>query len=96
MSRILSAIACCACLGAVLLISGCSDAVEPVTPVYKTNLPKEEIRNSQFEKVFPLHYKTYLRNDESTIMTEYGGSVPYNKHDNVNPLLKATSMRSRI
>ncbi len=86
MSRILSAIACCACLGAVLLISGCSDAVEPVTPVYKTNLPKEEIRNSQFEKVFPLHYKTYLRNDESTIMTEYGGSVPYNKHDNVNPL----------
>ncbi|GFM33924.1 ammonia-forming cytochrome c nitrite reductase subunit c552 [Desulfovibrio subterraneus] len=83
-----SAVAGVIVVGAAIALTGCSDAVEPVTPTYKTNLDKAEIRNSEFGKVFPLHYQTYLRNDEDKIMTEYGGSVPYNKHDNVNPLPK--------
>lgn len=31
-------------------------------------------------------YKSYLKNNESTEMTEYAGSVPHNKHDGINPL----------
>jgi nitrite reductase (cytochrome c-552) len=65
---------------------GCSDPKEPTPPVFKTKLSEEEIRNSAFKPEFPLHYETYLRNNESEIMTEYNGSVPYNKNDNVNPL----------
>ncbi len=75
-----------ATIAAMVAIAGCSTAEEPLTPVYKTGLGKEEIRNSAFEKKFPLQYATYLRNDESTTMTEYGGSVPYNKNDDQNPL----------
>ncbi|MFV0349829.1 MAG: ammonia-forming cytochrome c nitrite reductase subunit c552, partial [Halodesulfovibrio sp.] len=83
-----SAVAGVFVVGAAIALTGCSDAVEPVTPTYKTNLDKAEIRNSEFGKVFPLHYQTYQRNNEDKIMTEYGGSVPYNKHDNVDPLPK--------
>ncbi|MCU0598696.1 MAG: ammonia-forming cytochrome c nitrite reductase subunit c552 [Desulfobacterales bacterium] len=68
------------------LFAGCSDVTEPTPPIYKTQLGEEEIRNSAFKTEFPLHYETYLRNNESEIMTEYGGSIPYNKHDNVHPL----------
>lgn len=67
---------------------GCSDVSEPTVPQFKTKLSSDEIRNSVFKVEFPLHYETYLRNNESQIMTEYGGSVPYDKHDNVNPLPK--------
>jgi len=73
-------------VGCALALSACSDVSEPKTPEFKTKLKSEEIRNSAFKAEFPLHYETYLRNNESEIMTEYGGSVPYNKHDNVNPL----------
>ncbi len=73
-------------VGCALALSACSDATDPKTPEFKTKLKSEEIRNSAFKAEFPLHYETYLRNNESEIMTEYGGSVPYNKHDNVNPL----------
>lgn len=69
-----------------LCMAGCSDVSEPRNPEYKTGLPSDEIRNSAFKADFPLQYETYLRNNESEIMTEYGGSVAYSKHDDVNPL----------
>jgi len=73
-------------LACIPLFDGCTDVSEPTPPTYQTGLPEEEIRNSAFQSKFPLHYETYKRNNESEIMTEYGGSVAYNKHDNVNPL----------
>jgi nitrite reductase (cytochrome c-552) len=70
-----------------LALAACTaDVSDPKTPEFKTDLPEKEIRNSPFKKEFPLHYETFLRNDESEIMTEYGGSVAYNKNDDVNPL----------
>ncbi|WP_305044755.1 ammonia-forming cytochrome c nitrite reductase subunit c552 [Geoalkalibacter sp.] len=33
-------------------------------------------------------YGTYLKNKDDTQMTEYGGSVPHDKHDGINPLPK--------
>lgn len=67
--------------------AGCSDvSTELKTPVYKTKLTAEEIRNSAFKPEFPKQYASYERNDETTVMTEYKGSVPFNKNDNVNPL----------
>jgi nitrite reductase (cytochrome c-552) len=71
---------------AALGFSACSDVPELTVPVYQTKLPSEEIKNSAFKAEFPRHYDYYLRNDESEIMTEYNGSVPYNKHNNVDPL----------
>ena len=75
-------------VGMALALSACSEATEPVPPTFKTSLKSDEIKNSAFKSEFPLHYETYLRNNESEIMTEYGGSVAYDKHDNVNPLPK--------
>ncbi len=72
--------------GIISFLTGCSEPEAPVTPEFKTSLAEDEIRNSVFQAEFPKHYETYLRNNESEIMTEYGGSVAYSKHDNVNPL----------
>ncbi|MDO9263573.1 MAG: ammonia-forming cytochrome c nitrite reductase subunit c552 [Desulfosalsimonadaceae bacterium] len=72
--------------GMISFLSGCSEPETPATPEFKTSLKEEEIRNSAFKPEFPLHYETFERNNESKIMTEYGGSVAYSKHDNVNPL----------
>ena len=72
-----------------LPLGGCDAAdvkTELKTPVYKTGLPEKEIRNSAFKNVFPDQYASFKRNDESEIMTEYKGSVPFLKNDNVNPL----------
>ena len=73
-------------VGLALALTACSDVSDPKTPEFKTKLKSEEIKNSAFKAEFPLHYETFLRNNESEIMTEYGGSVAYNKHDGVNPL----------
>ena len=73
-------------LALLVTFAACSKADKPVPPVYKTDLAADEIRNSVFKELFPLHYETYLRNNESEIMTEYNGSVAYSKHDSVNPL----------
>ena len=74
---------------ALLLAAGCSDVTtELKTPKYKTGLAATETKNSAFGKVFPKEYATWQRNDESTMMTKYKGSVPYRKNDNVNPLPK--------
>jgi nitrite reductase (cytochrome c-552) len=74
--------------GAALVLIGCSDAQEPLAPKYKTKLAKDELRNSAFGKEFPQEYATYLRNNETEIMTEYKGSVAFRKNDGVNPLPK--------
>ena len=73
-------------IGLALALTACSDFSEPKTPEFKTKLKSDEIKNSAFKAEFPLHYETYLRNNETEIMTEYGGSVAYNKHDNIKPL----------
>jgi len=65
--------------GLALALTACSDFSEPKTPVFKTKLKSDEIKNSAFKAEFPLHYETFLRNNESEIMTEYGGSVAYGK-----------------
>ncbi len=70
------------------LFFGCAEIPEPKAPSYKTDLPETTVTNKPFEKPFPLQYKTYLRNDEDTIMTEYKGSVPFRKNDDVNQLPK--------
>ncbi|MCG5495079.1 ammonia-forming cytochrome c nitrite reductase subunit c552 [Ectothiorhodospira variabilis] len=31
-------------------------------------------------------YESYLKNNDDTVMTEFGGSVPHRKHDDFNPL----------
>ena len=70
----------------VLLLSACSDVSELQAPVYDTGLSSEEIRNSVFKDKFPAQYAYYQRNDESQVMTEYNGSVPYEKHNWADPL----------
>jgi nitrite reductase (cytochrome c-552) len=73
-------------LGLGLALTGCSEVSEPKTPEFKTKLASEETKNSAFKAEFPLHYETYLRNNDDKAMTEYGGSVPHSKNDGVNPL----------
>ncbi len=68
------------------VLAGCSDVTELKTPVFKTRIAAEETRSSAFKAEFPQQYASYQRNDESTVMTEFNGSVPFNKNDNVNPL----------
>jgi nitrite reductase (cytochrome c-552) len=71
----------------LLVLAGCSsEPTEPKTPQFNTKLAADEVRNSPFKAEFPLHYQTYERNNESEIMTDYNGSVPYSKHNNVDPL----------
>jgi nitrite reductase (cytochrome c-552) len=87
MSRIARLFSIALCATAALCF-GCSEISDPVSPSYKTELQEATVTSSPFQELFPLHYQTYLRNDEDTIMTEYKGSVPYRKNDNVNPLPK--------
>jgi nitrite reductase (cytochrome c-552) len=68
------------------ILSGCSDVSDLKTPVFKTKLAADETRNSAFKKEFPQQAASYERNDESTVMTEFNGSVPFNKNDNASPL----------
>lgn len=75
-------------LAGLLLLGACTEIPEPRTPSYQTTLAATETRNQAFEKDFPLHYQSYLNNRETTQMTEYAGSVPHDKHDDVNPLPK--------
>ncbi|MDR2050358.1 MAG: ammonia-forming cytochrome c nitrite reductase subunit c552 [Deltaproteobacteria bacterium] len=86
MSRKLLILLIMAACAALIALIGCSDAEEPLTPTYKTSLAKDELRVSAFGRQFPQEYTTFLRNNESEIMTEFKGSVPYHKNDDVNPL----------
>ena len=73
----------------MLLFVGC-DSVESElkTPLYKTGLADNVTQTSKLKDQFPRQYDSYRKNDESTIMTEYKGSVPFRKNDNVNGLPK--------
>lgn len=62
------------------LATGCTEIPEPKTPSYETTLDAAENKNSAFEEFFPIHYQTYLQNNDDSQMTEYGGSVPHEKH----------------
>ena len=78
-----------AVLACSLISAGCQDdTYEVKTPVYQSGLPANTLDASKFEKAFPLQYASYRQNDESSVMTEYKGSVNYRKNDNVNPLPK--------
>ena len=68
------------------VLTGCPGVAELKAPVFKTKIAAEETRNSAFKAEFPQQYASYQRNDESTVMTEFNGSVPFNKNDNVSPL----------
>lgn len=80
-------IAVTALMGSALL-SGCSDDVttELKTPTYKTGLAADELRTSAFKAAFPKQSESFQKNNESTVMTEYKGSVPYMKNNDTDPL----------
>ena len=68
-------------LAAALLasLSGCGDVSEPKSPEYKTGLSADEIKSKAFSEQFPLQYQSYLSNKEDTFMSDYAGSVPWDK-----------------
>lgn len=71
------------------LVGGCNDvSTELKAPVYSTSIKEDSTRISDFKKDFPLQYASYMKNNESEVMTEYKGSVNFRKNDNVNPLPK--------
>lgn len=74
-----------ALLGSLLLV-GCSDVEEPKAPTFKSGRPTDTLKSSEFKEAFPRQYASYRQNDESSVMTEYKGSIPFHKNDNVNPL----------
>ncbi len=84
-SRVAGMAVLCAVTG---FVAGCSDVAttELKTPVYKTKLAAGELRNSAFRAEFPDQYASYLKNDESEVMTEYKGSVNFNKENMWDPL----------
>ena len=87
-SNIHKALGAAALLGMVLL-TGCQDvSTDLKPPKYKTSIPENATRISSFKTEFPQQYASYMKNNETSVMTEYKGSIPYNKNDNVNPLPK--------
>ena len=85
-SNIHKALGAAALLGMVLL-AGCQDvSTDLKPPKYKTGISENETRISAFQKEFPQQYASYMKNNETSVMTEYKGSIPYHKNDNVNPL----------
>ncbi len=70
-----------------MVIVGCQGNVPPpITPTFETGLSATEDNNLAFKKLFPLHFQSYLNNNDDSQMTEYGGSVPHDKHDGINQL----------
>ncbi len=78
----------------IFSLAGCSgDIKEPMTPKYKTNLAKGELKSAAFGKEFPLQYVTYQRNTltpEQAVATTtmFKSSIPFRKNDDVNQLPK--------
>lgn len=72
---LMSAALICALAGA-----GCEEKHEVKTPVYTSGLPADTLSAAPFKEVFPRQYASYRQNDESQVMTEYKGSVPFQKH----------------
>ena len=93
-SNIHKALGAAALLGMVLL-TGCQDvSTDLKPPKYKTSIPENATRISSFKTEFPQQYASYMKNNETKVMTEYKGSIPYNKNDNVNPCPKGSSTPS--
>ena len=72
---------------AVSLMAGCSNqAEEPVVPTYKTGLKASERNSSEFGKVFPQQYNSYLKNSEDGLDTEtrFKASFHFRKNDDKN------------
>ena len=77
----------CAALG---LAAGCDDVstAELKTPVYKTGLKdSDDNKTSAFRKDFPLQAASYDRNNESTFMSKYKGSVNFMKNLNSGEII---------
>ncbi len=73
----------------LVLAGGCNDvSTDLKAPTYSTSIKQDATRISDFQKDFPLQYASYMKNNESQVMTEYKGSVNFRKNDNVNPLPK--------
>ena len=82
-----------AALVCAMASTGCQDDYEVKTPSYKTGLAADTLSAAPFEKVFPRQYASYRQNDESAVMTEYKGSVPFQKHLD-DPLPRASPRTS--
>ncbi len=76
--------------GGIVVAANYSGVKEPMVPTYATNLAAKELSNEAFGKEFPLHFASYLLNNQSDekTMTRFKGSIPFRKNDNVNPLPK--------
>ena len=72
---------------AAALLCGCNDvSTELKPPTFRTGLKDGELKMSAFKTEFPAQYASYMKNNETEVMTEYKGSVEFRKNDNVNPL----------
>lgn len=71
------------------LLSGCNDVkTELKTPMYNTGIKEDETSQVPFKQYFPLEYASYEKTKESEIMTEYKGSIAYDKNNMHDPLPK--------
>ena len=70
----------------LLLAAGSTCFAEKITFDMVQDVDLSHQSNLQFRNL--PQYQTYLKNNEDTQMTEYGGSVPHRKHDDFNPLPK--------
>jgi len=88
-SKLILGVAGIAAVAGLAVLAGLKDVgTELKAPTYNTSIKADETRSGAFKNEFPSQYASYMKNDESTVMTEYKGSVPFGKHDNVNPLPK--------
>ena len=69
-----------------LSCAACDDNFSVKEPTFKSGLPEFDNKASDFAKAFPRQYASYRKNDESTQMTEYKGSVNFQKHNGFDPL----------
>lgn len=70
----------------LLLAAGSTCFAEKVTFEMVQDVDLSHQSNLRFQNL--PQYQSYLKNNEDTQMTEYGGSVPHRKHDDFNPLPK--------
>ncbi|GAX90857.1 ammonia-forming cytochrome c nitrite reductase subunit c552 [Effusibacillus lacus] len=66
--------------GMALIVAGCSNSQQNAVPKIQTNIPDAEPDSKVWGKVFPLQYESYLKNNEATTETRYGGSKPVSKY----------------
>lgn len=87
--RFFTSVVLIAAFSCMTFLVGCKDvSTDLKAPTYTTRIDKNETKSSAFQKQFPSQYASYMKNNESEVMTEYKGSVPFHKHDNVSPLPK--------